>query len=331
MRITNKMMANNYLRDMGNNLSNLNRLNGQLSSGKEIRKPSDDPFRVARAMQLHTDVNTNVQYNDNINDTINWLDATDTALNQLTNVVQRTRELMVSSGNAAYGPDEKKAINDEINQQVEQVAQILNTNFDGRYIFGGTRGTAKPVGTIQNAVTNNSELVYLGRDGSPLNADGTDQNANTQLNMIDGDLNVEISQGVVVNYNVNAMEILNFKGKDGKSQNFIELMSDITNNLQSKNPDDAAKVTKENLTSMDAMIQNLMKVRGEVGAKQNRMEAALQKNESENLNMKEILSKTEDIDFTQKTMEYSMAETVYTAALQTSAKVLPQTLMDYIR
>lgn len=330
MRITNKMMANNYLRDMGNNLSNLNRLNGQLSSGKEIRKPSDDPFRVARSMQLHSDINANAQYNDNITDTINWLDATDTAMNQLTNVLNRTRELMVSSGNAAYGSDEQKAINDEINQQVEQVSQILNTNFDGRYIFGGTRGTIKPLGTDEDPVSGNKELVFLDKNGRPMLADGTDANANAQLNMIAGNMSVEISQGVVIDYNVNAVEILNFKGQKGQ-ESFIGLMKDITTNLSSDNAEDRGKVTAENLTSMDSMIANLMKVRGEVGAMQNRMEAALQKNESENLNMKEILSQTEDIDFTQKTMEYSMAETVYTAALQTSAKVLPQTLMDYIR
>ena len=110
MRITNTMMANNYLRDMRKNLNNLNTLNGQLTSGKEIRRPSDNPFKVARSMQLHTDINANKQYNNNITDTINFLDATDTALNQLTNVMQRTRELMVSAGNAAYGEDERKSI-----------------------------------------------------------------------------------------------------------------------------------------------------------------------------------------------------------------------------
>ena len=60
------------------------------------------------------------------------------------------------------------------------------------------------------------------------------------------------------------------------------------------------------------------------------MESAQAKNEDENLNMTDILSKTEDIDFTEKTMEYSIMQTVYMASLQTGAKVLPKTILDYL-
>ncbi|WP_436512798.1 flagellar hook-associated protein FlgL [Clostridium thermobutyricum] len=322
MRITNTMMANNYLRDMRKNLNNLNTLNGQLTSGKEIRRPSDNPFKVARSMQLHTDINANKQYNNNITDTINFLDATDTALNQLTNVMQRTRELMVSAGNASYGEDERKAIQEEIKQQTREISQILNTNFDGKYIFGGTKGTSKPT-DVQN-----EELVFVDKAGVKINIPNGDQN---QIKMLSSDLVVEISQGVKIEYNVTAMEIVNFKSKEGKEIDFSFLMKDIQHNLQSEDEKDMEKVVGENLRDLDSVISNLMQIRGEVGAMQNRMESALEKNKDENLNMKELLSNNEDIDITEKTMEAAMAETVYIAALQTSAKVLPPTLMDYLR
>lgn len=322
MRITNTMMANNYLRDMRKNLNNLNTLNGQLTSGKEIRRPSDNPFKVARSMQLHTDINANKQYNNNITDTINFLDATDTALNQLTNVMQRTRELMVSAGNAAYGEDERKAIQEEIKQQTREISQILNTNFDGKYIFGGTKGTSKPT-DVQN-----EELVFVDKVGAKINIPNGDQN---QIKMLSSDLVVEISQGVKIEYNVTAMEIVNFKSKEGKEIDFSFLMKDIQYNLKSEDEKDMDKVVGENLRDLDSVISNLMQIRGEVGAMQNRMESALEKNKDENLNMKELLSNNEDIDITEKTMEAAMVETVYIAALQTSAKVLPPTLMDYLR
>ncbi|WP_195970694.1 flagellar hook-associated protein FlgL [Clostridium thermobutyricum] len=322
MRITNTMMANNYLRDMRKNLNNLNTLNGQLTSGKEIRRPSDNPFKVARSMQLHTDINANKQYNNNITDTINFLDATDTALNQLTNVMQRTRELMVSAGNAAYGEDERKAIQEEIKQQTREISQILNTNFDGKYIFGGTKGTSKPT-DVQN-----EELVFVDKAGAKINIPNGDRN---QIKMLSSDLVVEISQGVKIEYNVTAMEIVNFKSKEGKEIDFSFLMKDIQYNLKSEDEKDMDKVIGENLRDLDSVISNLMQIRGEVGAMQNRMESALEKNKDENLNMKELLSNNEDIDITEKTMEAAMVETVYIAALQTSAKVLPPTLMDYLR
>lgn len=59
MRITNNMISNSYMRDVDRNLNNLKTLNEQNTSGKLFRRPSDDPFRVARAMQLHTDTGIN--------------------------------------------------------------------------------------------------------------------------------------------------------------------------------------------------------------------------------------------------------------------------------
>ena len=103
MRVTNQMMSTSYLKDLNRNLNNLNTLQTQLTTGKEINKASDNPFKTARIMQMYSDISANKQYNENIKDTISWLDTTDTALNQLGSTSQRIRELMVSSGNAIYG------------------------------------------------------------------------------------------------------------------------------------------------------------------------------------------------------------------------------------
>lgn len=330
MRVTNRMMSNNYLRDMKTNLNNLNTINRQLSSGKELRRPSDNPFKVARSMQLHTDINTNKQYNENIKDCINWLDTTDTALSQATNVMQRIRELMVSSGNAGYGKDELAAISDELNEKVGELTQILNTNFDGKYIFGGSKATSKPLDTKVNPQTGNKQMIYIDKEGEELPLDSDDDYVRNQLSMINSTLQIEVSQGVTIDYNVNAMDVLNCKDAKGNEINVMDLLFEITNNLTSGNEVDKQKVTVENLDTIDSAISNLLKIRSEVGAKQNRMESAQEKNVDENYNMTDILSQTEDIDFTEKMMEYSMMQTVYTAALQTSAKILPKTLMDFL-
>lgn len=339
MRVTNSMLSSNFLRDMNSNLNKLQTLQEQMSSGKEIRKPSDDPFKVARSMQLNTDIEANKQYNENIKDTSNTLDATDTALGQATDIFQRVRELMVSAGNAAYGSDEKNAIKDEINQKVEELTQVLNTNFDGKYIFGGTKGTSKPLGTQADANGNN-QMFFSDKNGAligapPLPATNpptpgvtpTDDQ-NKQLTMMQARLNTEISPGVTMEYNVTASDIVDFKTKDGT---VMDTLKNIIDNLGSSDATAQAKVTGDNLTDITSAISNLLKVRSEVGAKQNRMESAQSKNEDENSNMTEVLSKTEDIDITEKTMEYSTMQTVYTASLQTSARVIQPSLMDYLK
>ncbi|WP_163193286.1 flagellar hook-associated protein FlgL [Clostridium thermarum] len=333
MRVTNKMLSTSFLNDMSNNLENLRTLQQQMTSGKEIRRPSDDPFKVARAMQLHSNINTNKQYNENINDTINWLDTTDTALGQAGNVLQRVRELLVSAGNAAYGSEERKAIKDEINEKIEELAQIMNTSFDGKYIFGGTRGTTKPMTTTKTGDTDNTKLDFNLLDN------GIDKE--NQKNMIAAKLSVEVSQGVSIEYNVTAAEIMSFKSEDGTDYNLTEILMNIVNHLDGKLNDQgeasesdkeaaAEAITGSDLKAITDAVNNLLKIRSTVGAKQNRMESAKERNEEENFNLTEILSNTEDIDITEKTMEYATMQTVYIASLQTSAKVLQPTLMDYI-
>jgi flagellar hook-associated protein 3 FlgL len=113
-RITNGMLVENYMTNTNRNLNNMQTLQKQLSSGKEINRPSDNPYKASRAMQLYTEIDANKQYNENIKDVSNWLDTTDTALDQMNNVLSRMRELMVTAGNGAYGTDEKKAIQDEV-------------------------------------------------------------------------------------------------------------------------------------------------------------------------------------------------------------------------
>jgi flagellar hook-associated protein 3 FlgL len=349
------MLSHNFLRDMNTNLKNMQTLQQQMTSGKEIRRPSDDPFKVSRAMQMHTDIDANKQYNENIKDVSNWLDTTDTALGQAGDVFQRVRELLISAGNASYGPTEKKAIKDEINQKVGELAQILNTNFDGKYIFGGTRGNTKPVDSVKEDGTNNNLLVYCGRDSKPLYPDklitdpaATPAEQANDINekaLIGEHVEVEISQGVKIEYTVSASDIMNVT-TGGVDVELKSIFKNITDHLDGKIKntapppapdliDDAAKANEylmgSDLTAITDTISNLLKIRSEVGAKSNRMDSALAKNTEENFNMTEILSKTEDIDITEKTMEYATMQTVYVASLQTSAKVIQPSLMDYLR
>lgn len=322
-RITSTMLTKNYMSDLNRNLNNMQTLQSQLSSGKEINRPSDNPYKAARSMQLYTEISANNQYKENIKDVSNWVDITDTSLGQLETSLGRIRDLLLSAGNGAYGDDERKANQDEIKVKVSEIAQILNTNFDGAYIFGGTKSTSKPVTVVNDPVTGNPTLQYADASGAVT----TDPDV---LNQIQSSLKIEISQGVFIDYNKTATDVMEY-GVDsttGKSKNISDLLNDIITNLNEGNYD--SDKTQDQIKELDNAISNLLQKRSEVGATSNRVETAESKNSSETLSMKDILSQTEDIDFAEKMIEYSIMQTVYTASLQTSAKVLPQTILDYL-
>jgi flagellar hook-associated protein 3 FlgL len=226
----------------------------------------------------------------------------------------------------------------------------MNTTFDGAYIFGGTKGTTKPV-----TVDENGNLAYADPDGNGFgnaNFTGTASTAGNLAdiqNQLQTHLKTEISQGVVVEYNKTAVDIFKFTDPQfidttsippnpNGEVNVMDEISKLIDNLGTLSTKDdtldktgaLSYINGEGLTKMDSIIQNLLSNRAQVGTMQNRMESAMETNEDQNYNMTDILSSSEDIDFTEKTMEYAVMQTVYTASLQTSSKVLMNTIMDYI-
>ena len=253
---------------------------------------------------------------------------------------------MVSAGNASYGSDEKNALKEEINEKINEIAQVLNTNYDGKYIFGGTKSLSKPVGVEKDSNGNNI-LVFKDDNGNSFNeegkayiknADGTitrDANGNLAveanpkpeyeklLNQMNANLSVEVSNGVNMNYNVGTPSILTLKN----GNNVMKLLNDVVNNLDKV---DSSDVIKGNLEEMDLFVSNVSSIRGEVGAKQNRMDSAKTQNEEQNLTMKDVLSKTEDIDIAEKTIDLATLQAIYQASLQVSASIIQKSLVDYI-
>ena len=143
------------------------------------------------------------------------------------------------------------------------------------------------------------------------------------LNQMNANLSVEVSNGVNMNYNVGTPSILTLKN----GNNVMKLLNDVVNNLDKV---DSSDVIKGNLEEMDLFVSNVSSIRGEVGAKQNRMDSAKTQNEVQNLTMKDVLSKTEDIDIAEKTIDLATLQAIYQASLQVSASIIQKSLVDYI-
>ncbi len=395
MRITDKMLSDSFLNDMYINLNNMKKIQEQRTSGKAFKRPSDNPFAVSRSMQMYEQISANKQYNTNIKNTINWLNTTDSTLDQAGKALARIKELMVSAGDIAYGSEEHRAVKDEINEKIGELSQIMNASFDGKYIFGGTRGDKKPTEVVTDSNGNNEikltvdfdkevkeiekalssqitagQVEVISSNGNtefkikttnPAEIDGikdalkdqinkgivgieVDSSNNAELklkdvegNQINQKLKIEISQGVVVDYNVNITEIFNFnyKYQDDKGNDKIdnislsELLKGIVDHLDDK--DKLSEVVNGDLAKIESASNNILTVRSKVGAMQNRMESAESLNKEQNMNLTEILSHNEDVDVVEKSIEYATMVTVYMSALQTSAQILQPSLIDYLR
>ncbi|MDX9916872.1 MAG: flagellar hook-associated protein FlgL [Gudongella sp.] len=304
MRITNSVLSENFLANLNRNLAQMSLYQNQLSSGKVVTRASEDPMLVSKIMDLRNSVGLNIQYNSNISDTLGWVETQDSALDGATAILQRIRELLIYGANGSLTGSDRNAIKDEVIQNAEGLRDVLNTNFDGRYVFGGMATKTPP---FEFNVEDN-ELKSSSKPGS------------------DENVKREIGQGVEVTLITSSEEVV------GDSTDGIgALLKNIIDALEGNDPEEVGKLAGDYLEELDKKIEDMLSLRSRIGAINNRLSAAKERNEAENINLNKLLSEREDIDIAQKFMQYSVMSTVYQASLAAGSKILQPSLLDYLR
>ncbi|MGZ4323512.1 MAG: flagellar hook-associated protein FlgL, partial [Solirubrobacteraceae bacterium] len=142
-RITTQMTASMTLNDLQQSLNRLDTTQQQLSSGKKLNQPSDDPYGTSQAMSLNGQLSSLNDYTNNITDGTAWTSQATTSLGDIDSMVQRVRELVVQASNGTYTQSDLNASAAEVNQLIDAIKQEANASYNGQYIFSGTStGTA---------------------------------------------------------------------------------------------------------------------------------------------------------------------------------------------
>ncbi|MDO6442122.1 flagellar hook-associated protein FlgL [Marinobacter sp. 2_MG-2023] len=141
--------------------SNLNSTQQQISTGKRVNKPSDDPVAAARILKLDQELSRVSTYERNVDLADNRLSQEENALESSIDILQRIRELTVQAGNGSLSANDRQSISSEIEERLGQLANIGNTrDASGEYIFSGFQGSVQ-------AFQQNEEgsYVYQGDEG----------------------------------------------------------------------------------------------------------------------------------------------------------------------
>ena len=124
---------------------NLSRIQDQLASGKKITRASQDPVVAMNGMRYRTQVAEISQFRRNLSETYNWIEQADSALTEVTQALQRIRELTVQAANDTNNASQRAIIGTEIKQLLDHIASIGNTKVNDKFIFNGTNTTESPV------------------------------------------------------------------------------------------------------------------------------------------------------------------------------------------
>ena len=131
----------NRLQELNTSLNNTQQ---QISSGKRVNKPSDDPVAAARILKLDQELSRVETYQRNVDLADNRLKQEESALSSSVDVIQRIRELTVQAGNGSLSPNDRRSISSELEERLGQLANIANTrDASGEYIFSGFQGSVQ--------------------------------------------------------------------------------------------------------------------------------------------------------------------------------------------
>ena len=140
MRITNKIMQRNNLSNINTNKVYQDKLSTQMSTQKKVSRPSDDPVVSIRALRLRSNVTEVTQYySKNIPDAESWLDVTEDALKNLTEVITNMIKQRTKASNGDLKSADRQIILEQLKALGDEVYSTGDADYAGRYVFTGYR------------------------------------------------------------------------------------------------------------------------------------------------------------------------------------------------
>ncbi len=297
MRVTNSMMANNLNYNLNQNLRRLERIQTWLSTTKYINRPSDDPSGIVNTLRYTSYITEAGEYLSKIAEARNFLNTTDSALANVTDILHRANELTIQGINGTNPTTAREAIAIEMRELQDQIRVIANTTFGSKHIFAGTNVTQAPMQDDPVTWTGNDSEMYL-----------------------------EIGVGTTIPINSTIKEVF-FNDTDPDNPGIYQLLGRIADALENED----VEALNQDLGLIQERLDSIVQERAVIGAKVNRLDLQETRLENTYINYEELLSKNQDADLAEVIMQLKMQENVYRASLAAGARIIMPSLVDFLR
>ena len=291
MRVTERSVTMTALSGLQADLSALARTQQQLSSGRRISRPSDDPTGTVSALLTRSTMAATQQNHRNAQDGLGWLGTADSALSTVTSDLQRIRTLLVQSQNGTADASSQRAIAQEVDQLRQAVLSQANSQYAGHPIFAGTAGVTQAY---------SASGVYQGDAGAVVR---------------------QVSPTDRVQVALTGTQVFGPSGADLHAV-LAQVVSDLTNNPSGVAGD---------ITALDAAMTRVQDAQTQVGALYNRVQTATQVASDSLITQKTQLSDVEDADLAETMTNMQMQQVAYQAALTATAKAIQPSLLDFLK
>lgn len=296
-RMTQHMLTQRSMASVDGGLLRMSRAQEQLSTGRRLNRPSDSPTDTVTAMRARAAIAEQEQYSRNAKDGLARLSTIDTAISSATAQVRRAYELAVRGANtAATSQTAADALAAEVTQIRASVLTEANAQYLGRPVFGGTTAGSTAFEDVNGTVT------YTGFD-SPVTR--------------------TVGDGVSVRVDSSGSSVFGTAGTDSVFDH-LDALTQALHGL------DSAGIEKA-IGDLQSDLDRFSAAAADEGARYNQITTASDTADGTKLSLTSTLSDVEDVDFAAATIELATQQTAYQAALQSTAKTIQPSLLDFLR
>lgn len=145
-------MSHSYLVQLNKSYTKQAKLLEQ-SDGNAIHRPSDNPVQCVRTMAFKTSLEENDQYTQNLDDAISWMKQSDNALVNMTDLLKTIKEKVSQAANSTNTDSDFVAISKEVEETLNQIRSLSNSQIGDRYVFSGQKDKTMPYSENLTTVT----------------------------------------------------------------------------------------------------------------------------------------------------------------------------------
>ena len=306
MKISTTLYFDRATQQLGNVQGELAKTQEQLSTGKQIVKPSDSPDKASLVTRLESELARQTSYRNTLKSVNTRLQTEETALINTSNVMTRVKELAIQAASDSLSPADRQSIALEISSLKEQVLSLANTqDTNGNYLFSGSR-----VGSPAFGKDVKGQVVYLGDESRMKVAVGDNRRMN--LNMPGTDAFVKVIRD---------------DGKGNKvGVGFFKAIDDLANAVKNSNHVNMQR----GIAEMDTLQQGVSNATAQIGTDMNVVDMQNSVLDEVTLRLKITKSDAEDLDYTSAITKMNKDQLALEAAQSSFAKISQLSLFKYM-
>ncbi|MBI1293846.1 flagellar hook-associated protein 3 [bacterium] len=295
MRITDRMIVNNTLSYLQRGRERLGDAQTRVVTGRRLQRSSDNPADVERAMTLASELRMVEKQNSNLKTTRDWLSGTDVGIQNLNDTLIEARSLALRSKNDTFSENERRAFSRQIGEMLNGAMSIANTQQGGNYLFSGQQVKTEPF-DIQGGT-----IVYQGD--------------NADINHI-----VEVGQTMTINVT----------GVAGNNLGVFGALNALQSLQQGLEANDTASID-DFMNQTDSVMEDLFAAQSAIGVRMQRVDATSQRFDQRETDLKQLYSQLVDANMAEVITEMNAESTAYEMSLATTARIMPRSLLDFLR